>query len=340
MELQQQYWNQWNSLQRKAMGLDKSPANPWEMGMEHWWSAIKDAVPPSGQSFYRQMMDQGRSFLQMAEQIMQAPGKQDNPTEVWSRLMASLADSFCQSSGLGDSNQCTSFWEMPLDNWNRMVSALSPVPGDILRGMPNGDVKEHLDRMLGAPGLGYTRETQAQYQSLLQAAMDYQQAMADYTLFFNRMGEQSVNALQEKTKSAEIESARQLYDTWVGCCEEVYAKEVMTAEYIELHGRLVNALMLLKSRWGEIMSELYAMYNLPTNDDLRTLQIRMQEQRRENKTLRTQVTKLQRSVDALQSSPAATRQPAPRTKATSVKKKAVAKKATTKPAAPRKQTQK
>lgn len=337
LKLQQQYWNQWGNLQRQAMGLDKPPLNPWEQGLHHWWSAVKDAVPPTGQDFYQKMMEQGRGFFQTAEQIMKASSPQENPTEIWSRLMTNLANNFCQSTGLGDAKQCTGFWEMPLDNWNRMVSVLSPVPGDILRGMPSSGLKENLNRMLDAPGLGYTRESQAQYQSLAQAVMEYQEAMAEYTLFFNRMGEKSVNRLQERVTGTPIESARQLYDSWIGCCEEVYAEQVMTPEYISLHGRLVNALMLVKSRSGEILSELYAMYNVPTRDDLRTLQIRMQEQRRENKSLRAEVAKLQRAVTELSTAPApapasaptptaAAPKPAPRTRTVSAKKKVSTKK--------------
>ena len=56
------------------------------------------------------------------------------------------------------------FWEMPLDNWQRMLSSLSLMPGDLLRNMPHGAGSEHFERFLSAPGLGYTREEQAQQQ--------------------------------------------------------------------------------------------------------------------------------------------------------------------------------
>lgn len=214
-----------------------------------------------------------------------------------------------------------------MDNWNRTASALSPVPGDTLRGMPHGDVKEHLERILGTPGLGYTRESQTQYQSLMQAVMDYQEAMAEYSLFFSSMGEKSAKLLQQKIGDSPVESARQLYDTWVSCCEELYAEDVTTEDYTKLHGRLVNSLMVLKSRYGEILNESLSTMNIPTHDDLRTIQIRMQEQRRENKKLGSEVAALRREVMKMQAeSKAAANKPATK-KAVKTVKKATKKKA-------------
>ena len=328
MSIQRQYWEQWNQWQQQATGLNKPPANPWEQAMDHWWSAVKDAVPPVGQDFYNKMMEQGRNFFQMMETVMQTSVDQGGTTDAWSKLLTSFSDSFKQASDMTGLGQASAFWEIPLDNWNRMVSVLSPVPGDLLRGMPAESVREHLDRVLGAPGLGYTRESQAQYQGLAQAILEYQEALAEYAMLFSRMGEQSVALLQEKIKDQDIDSARQLYDTWVGCCEEVYAEQVMTPEYIELHGHLVNALMLVKGRWGEILNEYLSMLNIPTRDDLRTLQARMQEQRRENKALRSEVNALRKQVDKMGTAPAASR-PARTTSAPAkkkVSKKKVAKK--------------
>ena len=332
MNVQRQYWEQLNQWQQQAMGLNKPPANPWEQAMDHWWGSVKDAVPPIGQEFYNKMMEQGRSFFNMMENVAQASTEQKGATETWSKLLGSFSDSFKQASDMSGLGQSTGFWEMPLDNWNRMVSVLSPVPGDVLRGMPTGAVREHLDQVLGAPGLGYTRETQAQYQGLAQAVVEYQEAIAEYAMLFTRMGENSVTLLQEKIKEQDIDSVRQLYDTWVGCCEEEYAEQVMTPEYIELHGRLVNALMLVKGRWGEILNEYLSMLNIPTSDDMRTLQTRMQEQRRENKTLRSEVNALRRQVEQIATAPAARRPAAATPGATKkkVSKKKVGKKKVTK----------
>jgi class III poly(R)-hydroxyalkanoic acid synthase PhaE subunit len=336
MDIQRRYWEQLTDMQQQAFGAKKPPANPWQQSMDHWWSAVQGGVPPAGQDFFNKMMDQGKAFFQMAEQAMQAAG-QENPSEVWSHMLSSLTESLHQNTESSPFKQATAFWEMPLDNWNRMASAMSPLPGDTLRGMPHEGIKENLDRLLTAPGLGYTRESQTQYQSLAQAVLEYQEALAEYSLFFASLGEKTVRRLQDQLGDAPVESARQLYDEWIGCCEEVYAAEVMTDDYAKMHGRLVNALMELKHRWGEILNESLSAMNIPTHDDLRTLQIRMQEQRRENKSLRSDISALRREIRQMQAK--ADRPAVKRTvkKKTATKKKSTTKKKTAaRKAAPRK----
>ena len=73
------------------------------------------------------------------------------------------------------------FWELPLDNWQRMVSSMSPMPGDFLRNMPHDAIQGATSTaLLSAPGLGYTREEQGQYQDLMRRSMDYQTALQEY----------------------------------------------------------------------------------------------------------------------------------------------------------------
>jgi class III poly(R)-hydroxyalkanoic acid synthase PhaE subunit len=193
------------------------------------------------------------------------------------------------------------FWELPFDNWQRMASSLSPVPGDVLRNMPTEGMRSKLDRVLGAPGLGYTREEQGQYQELTRAVLDYQETFAEYLGFFSKMGVGSVERLQWLVKEAEqkkksIGSARELYDMWIQCCEAEYADRVMTDEYTELHGRLVNALMRVKQRMSVIVDEYLGAMNMPTRRELRTLQDRVQEARRETKRLRSELDALKKQL--------------------------------------------
>lgn len=333
MDLQRRYWDYWTQLQQQALGADTRTTAPWESAMNHWWEAISGAMPDVSRDFLENLINQGKSFFQMAGEFSKLVGTQDE--QGWKNLMDGLVESFTRtSSAAGDSMKyATGFWEMPLDNWNRMASALSPFPGDMLRGMPTTGVKENLDRILGAPGLGYTRESQEQYQSLFQAFVEYQEALADYSLFFTRMGENAAVRLGDLIKAKPVESARELYDSWIHCCEQEYAEQVMTPEYSRLHGRMVNALMQVKHRWGEILNEYLSAMNIPTQDDLRTLQHRVQEHRREIRQLRNELAEIRKHIgpgdtptSAAVPAAAAQRKTAVRKK-TAARKKAAVKKA-------------
>jgi class III poly(R)-hydroxyalkanoic acid synthase PhaE subunit len=229
-----------------------------------------------------------------------------------------------------------------------MVSSLSLTPGDVLRNMPHDQVKDSLNRFLSAPGLGYAREEQGQYQDLLRRLMAYQRALQRYMQFFSGLGMKSVDHMRRALEGLQadgkaVDSVRGLYDLWVSCCEEVYAEEVRTADYAMIHGELVNALMALKRRMSVMVDESLGAMNMPTRSELRTLQDRLQETRRENKALRLELETLKTRVTALAPAPrppvadaAAPARPAPETppvRRKTAARKAVAKKAVTKKAA-------
>ena len=249
------------------------------------------------------------------------------------KTFADMQQAFSGVSLQGDDalHKMMAFWEKPFDNWQRMVSSLSLTPGDALRNMPHDQVKEQLDRFLSAPGLGYTREEQGQHQELIRRGLAYQKALQDYMQFFSNLGIKSVDRVRSKLgqlgkEEKVIDSARGLYDLWVSSCEEVYAEQVMTSEYAQLHGALINSLMALKQRMAVMVDESLGAMNMPTSSELRTLQDRLQETRRENKALRRELDELKEQVAALglRAGPTAAKKKAP------VRRKTAAKKAVTK----------
>jgi class III poly(R)-hydroxyalkanoic acid synthase PhaE subunit len=299
------------------------------------------------------LMEQGKSYFSTVERFtrdLPVGGGADGGWDVLNKTFEDMQHAFSggwEKFAADDSmHRMLGFWEMPLDNWQRMMSSLSPMmPGDMLRNMPHDQVKGGFERMLSAPGLGYTREEQAQYQDLTRRWLDYQSAMQEYMGFFGKLGVKSVQSLKEVIQSRAdsdqpIDSGRTLYDSWIGCCEAVYAEEVSTAEYARIHGHLVNAQMALKKRMSVMVDENLGALNMPTRSELRTLQDRVQEARRENKRLRRELDAIKRQLGTAPAVAAAPAETAPAavtktpTATAAPKKKAVSKKkAAAKPAA-------
>jgi class III poly(R)-hydroxyalkanoic acid synthase PhaE subunit len=312
LETQQKYWETWSAMSRKALGMEGdagSLTNPWEQALETWWKAFSPAASDPAKAFMDKMMEQGKVFFRFAEGFATNKGDQTSPTDglgVWMKALEDIQQRMTGSmdDGANGLQRMMSFWEMPLDNWQRMMSSMSPMPGDILRNMPHDSVKDNLNRVLSAPGLGYTREEQSQYQELVRATMDYQKALQEYNGFYSRLGVKSIErmgsylqGLIDSGKS--IDSARAIYDNWVMCCETVYASEVATPEYAQLHGHLVNAQMALKKRMAVMVDENLGAMNMPSRSELRTLQDRLQETRRENKKLRHSLHAIERQLATL-----------------------------------------
>ncbi|WP_295388712.1 class III poly(R)-hydroxyalkanoic acid synthase subunit PhaE [uncultured Thiodictyon sp.] len=310
METQRKYWDSWIAMNRKAMGQEGgSHTAPWESALDHWWTAISPAAPGASKQFMERMMDQGKAFFKMAETFLPSAG---GDTDAWSALSKSLEEmqkGFAGSFGGAGEGQTAlhrmlAFWELPYDNWQRMASSMSPVPGDFLRNMPHDGMQEHVDRLLSAPGLGYTREEQGAYQDLMRRNLDYQKALQEYAGFYSKLGVKAVERMraymQDLIKSGKtIDSARAIYDDWVNCCEAVYAEEVGTTAYAEIHGKLVNAQMALKQRMAIMVDEQLGGMNMPTRSEIRTLQERVHEGRRENKRLARELKALKAQVEAL-----------------------------------------
>jgi polyhydroxyalkanoate synthase subunit PhaE len=67
----------------------------------------------------------------------------------------------------------------------------------------------------------------------MRRTLDYQRALQEYLGFYSKLGVKSVARMRGYLQGVidsgkSIDSARAIYDNWVGCCEEVYAEEVIT----------------------------------------------------------------------------------------------------------------
>lgn len=319
LETQRKYWETWTSMNSQALGLAKPAFPSWEGAMDHWWQAVSAGVPQEGRLLVDRMLDQGKAFFHLADNLNQNLQGGD-----WAAAMEKTINEMQKAFGLsiqnpGDDNlhKMMAFWEMPFDNWQRFASSMSLTPGDMLRNMPHDQVGEKLNRFLSAPGLGYSREEQAQYQDLARRGLAYQKASQDYFKFFSGLGIMSLEQLRERlakmaADGKSITSYRALYDLWVECCEQVYGEQVATPEHAQVHGALVNALMALKKRMSIMVDENLGALNMPTRTELRTLEDRVQETRRENKRLRRELDALKEQLAGLADKPAATRTAATR----------------------------
>ncbi len=308
MELQMQYWKEWLEIAQHAAGNGKLPQNPWEKAQEHWWQAVSPAAPPESRVFMEKMMEQGKSLFRLAGMFSGGESSEDWH-QALDRIREGLTTAQAGSEGAegyakGAAQRLMGFWEAPLGNWQRLVSALSLIPNGMAGGLPGDGRQADLEGLFSVPGLGYTREEQAQYQKLIRCILAYRQVEAEYAGFFANVGVLSVERMRQviETRSREgasIKSARSFYDLWVATCEEVYTERVMTPEYAKINGRLVNALVAVRHQQGEMIDEKLSALHMPTRRELRTLQTRMQENRRENRKLQAEVETLRQQMAEL-----------------------------------------
>ncbi|MDD5579021.1 MAG: class III poly(R)-hydroxyalkanoic acid synthase subunit PhaE [Methylobacter sp.] len=327
LSFQKKYWetlssfNPVNSSQKEST---QQPfnfiENPWSDALQNWWKKALPAATPSVQDFFSQLMDQTKFYLQAAEHMnsaFQTASTLGHTGSQWqeaiNKMLTGMKETFSIVSPDGQKtlHNWMGIGELPLENWQRIVSSLSVMPGDFFQGLNTPDsmrmkdkVQAHLDQFMSAPGLGHMRERQWLYQELYRLGVNYQTAFQEYTQFQNGLGLKSIDRFQStfsnlEKKGMHLDSMRSVYDLWVDCCEEVYAESAVTDEYVALRGSLINALMALKLHSRTMVDEVLEGLNMPTKRELNTLHQRAHEQWRENKKMRNELASLKEQIAAI-----------------------------------------
>lgn len=320
-EFQRKYWDAWSEFGRQAldsMTPQQGGVNPWAQALDHWWNAVSGSTPPEIESFYSKLIEQGKAFFRLSEGMTRGFESAATSGQRFMDLqyetekaLAGMKEAFTGSGAQAHDlmRQVMAFWELPLDTWQRTASSLSLLPGDVLQNLKledvervSGAIDDRIDRFLSVPGVGYTREWQEQLQQHARLWLDYQRAHQRYVTGFSQLGLQSVERFEDKLKELSaaaktVSAARELYDLWVDCCEEVYGEYVSTDEYAELHAELVNTLMQVKRHAGALIDEYLGAMNMPTRREVNTLHRRMQETRREGKTFAAELESLKEQMN-------------------------------------------
>ncbi len=319
-EFQRKYWEAWSELGRQTLDAvtpQPTGANPWAQALDHWWKSVSGSAPPQIEDFYSKLIEQGKAFYRLSEGMTRGFDSASTSGQRFmdwrqetEKALAGMKEAFTGSGAQAHDlmRQVMAFWEMPLDTWQRTASSLSVLPGDFLQNLKLEDVErvseaidDRLDRFLSVPGVGYTREWQEQLQQHARLWLDYQRAHQRYVSGFSQLGLQSVERFEGKIKELSaagkaVGSARELYDLWVDCCEEVYGEYVSTDEYATLHAELVNNLMQVKRHAGALIDEYLGAMNMPTRREVNTLHRRMQETRREGKAFAAELAGLKEEL--------------------------------------------
>ncbi len=309
LEAQRQYWDAWASLSQKAREEQVPGGMAGAAGAEaldHWWKAVAPAAPGESYDFFTHVIDQAKAFFAISDEftkflhdMAETAGSSEYWVEQLDSRFAQMTASIKKShAGVSDAMRgMDGFWTLPLDTWQRMVSSMSVLPGDILKGLKPEGVRSAADQFLSVPGVGYTREWQEQVQEWLRLGGEYQTAIYEYVNAFGKVGIDALEHLKQKIvdiaeEGKDLKSLREVYDLWVDCSEAAYAEFVLTEEYAELYGRLVNALMALKHRGRSMVDEALGGMNMPSRTDFDTVQSRQQELRRELKAVRAELNAL------------------------------------------------
>jgi polyhydroxyalkanoate synthase subunit PhaE len=334
LNAQQKFVETWGQMAKDGQPAN-SQTNLWSEGLKLW----TDSFQPQESGFKQAVdkcFDAGKSYFSMTEQVsnLMADGKSatEAMTQWTEQLKSSLQagimsnpmagamggfnpGSFNPGSFNPSTNDFMQQWFAPAKNWENMVSNMNmfsqnpmQMPGMNGAAFNMGEMVDPLGKALSAPGIGYFREPQEKQQKGIQLMLEYHQANNDFNQASLRISIESVQGFQDRlvksTSENSPKSMRDLYDLWVEVSEEHYAVFAMSEEYQTLYGAMVNKLMSTKKHYQGITNDLMESMNMPSRQEVDTLQYRLAEVRRENRGLRNQIAEINSKLDALASQPA------------------------------------
>lgn len=328
LEAQQRYWSSISNTATLNPSTPNSQAPSWANDLSTWWSTVNPDSPPQIQDVLNRVMDMGKVYLGLAEQVYSnSKAEPDTPSvESWMRSLENgFSQWFQQRAQGGPAVGQLGLGKSLFEGWQQLVGNMQGM--NLFRevgagglNMPNAGLwQEHLQKALATPSFGMSREGQERLRKLSALALRYQQAMDKYTEAFAAQGQDSVQALRTRIQKLaddgkKVSSLRELYDLWVDVSEETYAKFAASEQYQMLYGELVNAFLLLKQSMNEHLDQEFKAFGLPVRADYEAAIKKQHELKRENNQLRQQMRhldqRLKRIEQALQTTATATQEAA------------------------------
>lgn len=304
---QQKNWDHWIELSRQAFGPkpeaadEKAPVDPWSRLFDLWSSFWMPLIPGQSRELMASLLEANKAYFRMGEGLWRilsasygAAQGAESPWNALSRGIRQMHEQFGEQIRTAKDpwSGFATFWGMPLDNWRRVCSAFSIMPGDMEKavrgfGSPYGPETLHqgMVGLLSMPTIGYTREWQEELQRWGLLWLDHHQALQAYVLSLSGMTAKAIDlfaeALHEKAKKGEsLESLRALYNLWIDASEEAYNQISTSDEFTQAQSRLTNSVFAVKRQEQKMVEEILSAFNMPTRRELDTSHRRVHQLQR------------------------------------------------------------
>ena len=281
--LSRQYWNAWSDMAAQSGGQDNQ-VNGWKQMLDLWTPWARDGRESIDATVERMNTQAGGWFGQMQQLAQQFAGNTGTPTDIasaWKNMFGGgdnpFAAMFAQSAGPGAAG---------IEQWMQQAAPML----DAWKGQISG--------LLGMPAFGAGREQQERLQSLMQARLDYQQAMAGYCALLMQSSQRAFavfeNKLVERSEPGrQLDSVRGLFDLWIDAAEEAWAEVALSPQYREAYGKLANAQTRVRAGMQEQIERMTGQFGMPTRTEVNSSHRKVTQLEREVRELKQRLAALE-----------------------------------------------
>jgi hypothetical protein len=146
------------------------------------------------------------------------------------------------------------------------------------------------------PAIGLARESVVLVQAVADAQAECERVAGELNQVFANIQRDALDLLErrasERAHAAKpVQSYREVYDLWVECGEEIYARVARSDSFTALQAKLSNAAMRLRAAEQKLAEQALRHLDLPTRAELNGVHRRLQEMRIELERLRAPATR-------------------------------------------------
>ncbi len=220
------------------------------------WLDLQRRSLDLGNGLGAQLLEHGNAYFEFITALHDASVIDNSQGDKSANGLAALQSML--TSPVTSTNRTNGLWDRPLAHWQRIADQwLASIAGDSAN-------QERSELLHESQRLGH----------------DYQQFAVRYAQVHRDIAMQAAGQLQRTLSERDADaplSGRAVYDIWIDCCEDQYARTVATEEYAKLQGQMINAALAIQRTQRRLAERVQTAQEGPTRREFDTLQQRLQD---------------------------------------------------------------
>jgi class III poly(R)-hydroxyalkanoic acid synthase PhaE subunit len=321
-EAQKKMWENWYEMSQNMANPNAFAGfgmyDQWQTMASKWLETVNSNMEPAAQNLSRQFVSSQSTmmrFLEMTTKAWNVMMPRLDAGEDWEKVVSDYMESFRKqmfdpAQMMQAAQGSTALWT---NSMQAMQSAMLPwmnpmqqAPGMMGAAMmsQNGGADimdltrmfwdayhQTTGRMIGSPGVGFTRELEEKFSRAYQAWQKARQAMDEYQMLmadgWSGVMEQVLREMMNRAEKGQpVESIRDLIRLWTTAADKSFDRVFRSERYSEVQGQFLSTYMEYRIEEQKVFEEIMKYSYIPTRSEMDEAHRNIYELRKEVKMLK------------------------------------------------------